>query len=244
MDDFELAFLGLHAKDCTPVMQPQDAPTAYLFKLWPWIEANKNRLIISVGIAATAIFLFSFFSWRGGQREIEAGRALTQLTFYSPPNSSPSQLANSYLKIANEYPGTLAGRRAWLQGAAVLFAAGQFADAQTQFGKFLEAHPDGAFSALAALGVAASLEAQGRSDSAIGAYQKVINGFSDLTAANAAKFALARIDEQQGKYADAFNFYEDIARANPGTPLATEAGLCTVELKARLASAKPATNKP
>jgi predicted negative regulator of RcsB-dependent stress response len=226
-------------------MQPQDAPTAYLLKLWPWIEANKNRLIIGVGITAVAVFLFSFFSWRGEQKEIEAGKALTQLIFSIPPNASPGQLADSYLKIANEYPDTFAGRRAWSQGATALFAAGQFADAQAQFGKFLDAHPDGAFSASAALGVAASLEAQGKLDLALGAYQKVINGFSDVVAANTAKFALARIDEQQGKYTDAFNFYEDIARSSPGTPLASEAGLRAMELKAKLASAnKPAANKP
>ena len=73
-----------------------------------------------------------------------------------------SQLADAYLKIAGEYPGTLGGRRAWLQGAAALFAAGRFADAQAQFQKFLDAHPDGDFSASAALGVAASLEGTGK----------------------------------------------------------------------------------
>jgi len=225
-------------------MQPQDTPTAFLFKLWPWIEANKNRIIVGTGIIIVAVFVYSFFSWQRDQREIIAGRALTQLTLSNPDNAGASQLGDAYLKIAGEYPGTLAGRRAWLQGAAALFAAGRFADAQAQFQKFLDAHPDGDFSASAALGVAASLEALGKSDLAIGAYQRVVNGFSDVVAANIAKFALAGIDERQGKFTDALNVYESIARSSPGSVSASEAGMRAVELRTKLASATSAAGKP
>jgi predicted negative regulator of RcsB-dependent stress response len=225
-------------------MQPQDTPTAFLFKLWPWIEANKNRIIVGTGIIIVAVFVYSFFSWQRDQREIIAGRALTQLTLSNPDNTGASQLGDAYLKIAGEYPGTLAGRRAWLQGAAALFAAGRFADAQAQFQKFLDAHPDGDFSASAALGVAASLEALGKSDLAIGAYQRVVNGFSDVVAANIAKFALAGIDERQGKFTDALNVYESIARSSPGSVSASEAGMRAVELRTKLASATSAAGKP
>ncbi len=225
-------------------MQSQDAPTAFLFKLWPWIEANKNRVIAGTGIIIVAVFLYSFFSWQREQNEIAAGRALTQLALSIPPNASASQLADAYLKIAGKYPGTLGGRRAWLQGAAALLAAGRFADAQAQFQKFLDAHPDGDFSAAAALGVASSLEALGKLDLAIGAYQRVVNGFSDVVAANAAKFALARIEEQQGKFTDALNFYESIARSSPGSVSASEAGMRAVELKTKSESATSAVGKP
>ncbi len=225
-------------------MPAQDAPTAVLFKLWPWIEANKNRVIAGAGIIIVAIFLYSFFSWQREQKEIVAGRALTQLTLSNPDNAGASQLGDAYLKIAGEYPGTLAGRRAWLQGAAALFAAGRFADAQAQFQKFLDAHPDGGFSASAALGVAASLEALGKSDLAVGAYQRVVNGFSDVVAANIAKFALAGIDERQGKFTDALNVYESIARSSPGSVSASEAGMRAMELKTKLVSATSAAGKP
>ena len=136
-----------------------------------------------------------------------------------------------------------------LPGGAELFAAGRFADAQLQFQKFLDAHPDGDFTAPAALGVAASQEALGKLDLAIAGYQRVANGFSDAVAANtaaanAAKFALARIDEQQGKFTDALNFYEAIARTSPGSVLAQEAGMRAMELKMKSASATPAAGKP
>ena len=85
-----------------------------------------------------------------------------------PRNATASQQADLYLKIAADYQGTSAGQRALLQGAAMLFAAGRYADAQTQFQKFLDAYPDSFFAAQAALGVATSLDAQGKTDLAAG----------------------------------------------------------------------------
>jgi len=225
-------------------MQPQDASTAFLFKLWPWIEANKTRVIIGTGIIIVTIFLYSFFAWQREQKEVTAGRALTQLSLSNPASAGAGQLADAYLKIADEYPDTLGGRRAWLQGAATLFAAGRYADAQAQFQKFLDAHPDGDFSASAALGVAASLEAGGKLDLAVGAYQRVLNGFSDVVAVNMAKFALARIDERQGKFTDALDVYESIARSSPGSTAASEAGMRAVELRTKLASATSSAGNP
>jgi predicted negative regulator of RcsB-dependent stress response len=225
-------------------MQTQDAPTEYLFKLWPWIEANKNRLIAGAGIIVALIFVCEYLSWQREQHEIAAGEALTQLTLSAPPSASGSQLAAGFLRIASEYPGTLAGQRAQLSGATTLFEANQFADAQTQFQKYLDARPDGAFSASAALGVAASLEAQGKLDQAAITYQRVANNPSDIAASINAKFGQARVDELQGKFNEAMNTYADIARLMPNSEPASEAELRAVELKAKMAAAKPATAKP
>jgi tetratricopeptide (TPR) repeat protein len=128
-----------------------------------------------------------------------------------------------------------------LQGAALLFEAGRYADAQTQFQKFLDAHPDSMFAAQAALGVATSLDAQGKTDLAAGAYQRVIGISSDAMAANSAKYALAQIDERQNKLTDALKLYEDIVHNNPNSSLASEAGLRAMELKMKLPSAPPST---
>ena len=51
---------------------------AYLYKLWPWVEANKNRLIGAGIIAVIAGFIISFYFWRQNQNEIAAGEALTE----------------------------------------------------------------------------------------------------------------------------------------------------------------------
>jgi predicted negative regulator of RcsB-dependent stress response len=220
-------------------MELQDAPAAYFFKLWPKIEANWIRIALGGGIIIVVAMLISFYSWQQDQKEITAGKALTQYMMSAPRNVSDSQRADNFLKIAGDYQGTSAGQRALLQGAAMLFEAGRYADAQTQFQKFLDAHPDSLFTAQAALGVATSLDAQGKADLAAGAYQRVINMSSDVTAASSAKFALAQIDERQNKLTDAMNLYEDIVRNNPNGVLASEAGLRAMELKMKLPSASP-----
>ena len=61
-------------------MQSQEAATAtdYLFRLWPWIEANLKRIILGAILVVLAVFVFFFYSYRQSQREIAAGEALTQ----------------------------------------------------------------------------------------------------------------------------------------------------------------------
>jgi TolA-binding protein len=145
------------------------------------------------------------------------------------------------LKIAGDYQGTSAGQRALLQGAAMLFAAGRYADAQTQFQKFLDAHPDSFFAAQAALGVATSLDAQGKTDLAAGGLPAGHQHLFRRDGGDSAKFALAQIDERQGKFAEAMNLYEDVVRYNPNSSLGSEAGLRAMELKMKLPSAPPST---
>jgi predicted negative regulator of RcsB-dependent stress response len=226
--DFWLALLIITGKTRGSFMQASDATTIYLFKLWPWIETNKNKLIVGAGIIAVAICVVYFLSSQREQKEIDAGKALTQTMV-----SSGAIQPDVYLKIADEYPGTLAAQRALLQGATAFFAAGRFADAQAQFQKFLDTYPDNAFAAQATLGVAASLEAQGKLDLAAAAYQRTVNTADTMTI-GVAKFAIARIDEQQGKSTEALNFYTDVARANPEGTLGSEAALRVMELKSKL----------
>jgi TolA-binding protein len=216
-------------------MQAQDATTLFLLKLWPWVEANKKRLIGGTVAAVIVIFFIWFMACQRESKEIAAGQALTQLAL-----SSGAPAAEAYLKIATERSGTAAGQRALLQGAAALFDAGKFADAQTQFQKYLDAHPDGEFSSQALLGVAASLDAQGKMDLAVGAYQKVISSASDATVVSAAKFDLARIEESQGKSNDALVLYQDVAGANPSTSLGSEAAMRLMELRSKLPAAASA----
>ena len=220
-------------------MELHEAPATYLFKLWPWFEANRIRIIWGGGVIVVAAGLISFYSWQRDQKEITAGKALTQMMSSIPRNATASQQADLYLKITADYQGTSAGQRALLQGAAMLFAAGRYADAQAQFQKFLDAYPGSYFAAQAALGVAASLDAQGKTDLAAGGYQRIINNYSDAVAVDAARFALAQIDERQGKLAEAANLYEAIVRYNPNGSMGSEARLRLMELKMKLPPASP-----
>jgi len=223
-------------------MQSQDAQTAVLLKVWPWIQTNKTRLIVITAVVVVVAFIYSYIVWNSDQKEIAAGQAVSQVASAASETAVPAQTAETYFKIANEYPGTIAGRRAWLQGASALFEAGQYPDAQTQFQKFLDAHPDGEFSAQATLGLAATYEALGNVEKAASEYQQVINGFSsDVVSGNMAKLALAQIDARQGKVADAQNLYDSIARTEVIGPfLQQQVQLARVELRTQA----PATVVP
>jgi TolA-binding protein len=226
-------------------MQSQDAATLYFFKTWSWVEANTKRIAVGAGIAVIAILFVSYYFWRQNQTEITAGEALTQLIVSVSPNSDTSQLGAAYLKVAADYPGSLAGQRALLLGAAALFTSGQYTEAQAQFQKYLDTEPGGPFAAQAALGVAASLDAQGKTDPAAEAYQRVISAFhSDVNATDAAEFALAKIDEQRGKLTDAENFYQDVVHDNPNNLFGSEAAFHAMQLSAKLPVTAPTTTSP
>jgi TolA-binding protein len=221
-------------------MQSQETTaTDYFFKLWPWFEANLKRLAFVAAFIIIAIFVFSFYSYRQSQREIAAGHALTQVSV----SNTGGELADACLKVAADYSGTVAGQRALLQGATALFTSGKYADAQTQFQKFLDAYPDNFLAPQAALGVAASLDAQGKTDLAVSAYQHAAGQSSDGNVVASAKFALARLEEVRGKLAEASKLYEEVARSYPNSSIGNEAGLRAMELKIKspVASGAPAT---
>lgn len=220
-------------------MQAQDSTTLFFYQLWSWIEANRNRLIGGAVAVAFVILVIWFMVSQRAAREVAAGQALTRVVL-----SSATGQADAYLKIAEQYSSTAAGKRAQLLGAAAQFEAGKFAEAQAAFQKYLDAHPDGEFSGQAGLGVATSLEAQGKTDLAASAYQRLINTSPDVAAVSSARFALARIDESLGRLNDALNLYQSVLNNAPGNLLGSEAAMRLVDLKSKLPSATPAPATP
>jgi TolA-binding protein len=215
-------------------MESQDSAAAFFFKLWPQIEANKNRIVTGVIVIAAAVAIYSFYSWRHETNQNDAGDELTQALLTLPSQTDPAQIARSYLAVAEEYPGTPAGNRSLLEGATVLFTQGKYSDAQTYFQQFLDAHPDDEFSAQAALGMAKCLEAQGDDSKAQGAYQHVINDFADPQCRSEAQFALAQLDMQDKNYADAVRLFQQVAQPDPYGPLGQEAAQYAYELRSKV----------
>ncbi len=218
-------------------METHDVSSEFLFKLWPWLEANKTKLIGGAVVIVALAGIYSFVSWQHEQKEISAGQAYTQLAFAPSANLNASQTSAAFAQLAEKYSGTAAAQRAQLQAAATLFEAGNYADAQTQFQKFLDANSTGTLAATAALGIAASLEAQNKLDLATTAYKKVTTSFVGSPSELQAEFALGRLAEQSGKLAEAEGHFENVARAGrAGGSIAEEAEGRAFELKAKLAA--------
>ena len=214
-------------------MQTQETTTLYLLKLWQWVEANKNRLIGGAAVIAVAIFLISFYSYQRGQKEIAAGEALTKLAV-TPGGLTPE----ACLKIAGDFPGTVTGQRALLRGASLLFEAGRYPEAQANFQKFLDSHLGSVLAGQAALGVATCLDVQGKP--AATEFRAVVNNYSDPGIVGAAKFALGRFAEAQGKLSEAVGLFEDAARLNPSSTLGYEAGMHVLDLRDKISTTTPA----
>lgn len=219
----------------------QDASSLALFKIWSWIENNKQRILIATGVIVVAAVIYSYVGYQHDQKEADASNALTRIAMSTPPGTAPEQIAKTYLQVAADHSGTQAAQRARLQGAAALFDAGKYADAQGEFQKFLDAHSESPLAPTAALGVAASLEAQGKLDAASTGYLKAA-AYNDAVVILPAKFALGRIAEQQGKLSEAMNYYSDVAHLNPNCAIGNEAGIRAAELKSKAAAAKPVTS--
>ncbi len=210
----------------------QDAPAEFIFKLWPKLEANKNKIIGGVVAVAALIAIYNFIGSQHAAREQAAGEALTKLLMTPPNGTSPADALN---KFAGEFDGTMAAQRAQLQAAAANFGAGKYADAQAGFEKFLANSPGGALAATAQLGVAASLEAQGKNDLAIAAYKKTVATYSGQPAALPAFVGLGRLYEQAGNLNEAVNNYESAAKAGQaGGTLAQGAGMRAAEIRSKM----------
>jgi predicted negative regulator of RcsB-dependent stress response len=215
-----------------------DAPAEMLIKLWPWLEANKTKLIGAVVAVVIVFGVWNFLASQKESNEIAAGQALTQLLMTPPSGVSPS---DALAQLAVKYSGTAAAQRAQLQAAATLFSGARYADAQAAFEKFLAGTSAGPMAVTAQLGLGASLEAQGKLDLAAATYQKVAATVASNPSALPALCALGRIAESQGKLAEAANNYEAAARAGQlGGSLAQEAGMHAAELKAKIAAAPKA----
>lgn len=221
-------------------MESQDAAATFFFKLWPQIEANKNKILASAALIIAVAAIGSFVYWRHEQNQIDAGVAMTQTLLTLPQQADAAQIADSYLNVATEYSGTPAGQRALLQAAAILFTEDKYPDAESYFRQFIDSHPDNQFVGLASLGLAKCLEAEGKLNDASGEYQHIINDLADPQAVIAAKFSLAQIDMQQHSYADAQRLFQDVAQSDPYSAQGTEAAQYLFELRSKVPAA-PAT---
>jgi predicted negative regulator of RcsB-dependent stress response len=127
--------------------------------------------------------------------------------------------------VAKQFPDTASGEYAQLIGAGRLFTEGNYADAQKEFSKFIDAYPNSSLLAQAKMGLAACLEGQGKIPEAAQKYQEVVSQYpGDENIVSPAKLTLARLDEQLKKPEQALTYYSELARVNnPYDPWAAEA---------------------
>lgn len=208
-----------------------------------WFHANQKRLIIGAVVVFVIGAIVAIVVWHGDKTEEDANAALMALpsTYAANPNyahATPGALA----EVAKEYPGTPAGEHAEILAASVLFTDGKYPEAEQAFKQFITNHGNSPLVAQANLGIAASLEAQGKISDAIAKYQDVIGHYpTDDFITNPAKLTLARLFEQQNKPDQALKLYDELAKIpNQYDPWAGEAR----DRREQLLAKHPELNKP
>ena len=204
--------------------QTHSADTFY--KFMAWLQANQKRLLIGVAVVAVLGLVAGFMAWKKGQDVADANARLFDLPVASSPNAPVIAPApSSFLNIASEYPDTSAGDYALLLGAESLFIDGNYPEAQQHFSKYIDDHPDNPLAAQAKVGVAACLEAEGKTSDAIRQYQEIVSAYpSEVSVTSPAKLTLARLYEQENRPDQALAYYSELAQTqNPYDPWAAEA---------------------
>ncbi|HWH69214.1 MAG TPA: tetratricopeptide repeat protein, partial [Candidatus Sulfotelmatobacter sp.] len=111
-------------------------------KLWAWYETYQKQIIGGTAIALVVGLIVWFVVWQQNEKATAAGEALSSVAVAQMGTEGTAGAAEDYLKVAAKYPNTDAGIRAQLLAAGSLFAAGKYAEAQTQFQKFTREHRD------------------------------------------------------------------------------------------------------
>jgi predicted negative regulator of RcsB-dependent stress response len=204
-----------------------DAPTVdsedIVFKILGWLHANRKGVIAGAAVVAVLAVGAALYSWNQGQKEIDANAKF--LSFPVGPDLRVHASADKLEQLASQYPSTSVGEFSALLAGENYFAGGNFVEANRAFSKFLTDYPASGLASQATMGVAASLEAQGKLSDAVQQYQKAVQTYPTETGVvEPAKLTLGRLFEQQGKFDSAFNEYRDLAQSpNPNDLWASEA---------------------
>lgn len=227
-------------------MQQDLTILAQIYRAWDWIENNrKQATYILVGIVIVALAT-SYYFWSQKERQMDAGKALSQVVLANTlKDKSVAELGQDFQKVASQFGGTDAAGYTFLQAGTAEFEAGHYAQAQDLFVRVIRQYSGSPFMSQANLGVAACLEAQGKTDEAMQAYRNVVERYPDSVSMPQAKFALARMFEAQGKLNDAYTLFEALVQAEGlNSSLGSEAGMRGMELRQRLIAQMAATSAP
>ena len=204
---------------------PQAPPSDIGVSFRTWFEVNKKRLGIA-GVAGGALLLATvLFIQQQAGKEAAASKALSDIRIpFNPAVLAEPGTAEKLFRVANQHPGTKAAANALQLSAGILYTEKDYAKAQERFNSVIQQYPECAWVSDAHLGVAACLEAQGKTDEAIKKFEDIRKRYATMPIIDDAKLSLARLYETSNP-TESFKLYEDLVKGNPNSGKAAEAGM-------------------
>jgi tetratricopeptide (TPR) repeat protein len=218
-----LPFSGLAGR-CPAFMDSEKQNSEAVFKFLGWLEVNKKRVAIGGAAGLAALGLIATLMWFSKQKEFTASEALASIRIpYHPSDPVPPDTADKLQKLAAEYPGTDAAKRAQLIRGGLLYTDGKYAEAQAVFEKFMRDYQESPWIPQAFYCDAVCLDAQNKIPDAIAKYEDFGRRYPNDPLADQARLNLASLYEASNKPADALKEYEKITKAMAQTPALQEA---------------------
>jgi predicted negative regulator of RcsB-dependent stress response len=226
-------------------MESDAAQLPLSHQAWAWFEANRKPALLAVGAVVLVGAMVSFYFYQQNEKEQAAAEALSAVAMPQMTGARGGQeTASAYLKVTAEYPGTSAAARALLLGAGSWFTEGKYPEAKAQFDRFTREFSDSPFMGEALLGSAACLDALGKTNEALTAYNDLVRQHPGENVVSQARFALGRLYEAQNDPEKARSQFEEVARGNAYGSLGSEAGMRVEELNLKYPKLVPLTPPP
>ncbi len=184
------------------LMETNTPPSAGLYDVLGWFDANKKRVALGALVVAVIALGVGIFVWSRGQRVVKAEETLAGVKMpYSPLEAPAPGTGDALAKIAADYPGTPAAAKALLRAGTVYFGEGDFAKARASFDNYLREFGATAQVKDAVFGLATCLDAEGKSAEAITKYKDFIANpaYAADTVGDMARFNLVRLYEQSNQ---------------------------------------------
>ena len=180
-----------------------------LYELWAWYEANRKRVHLWVTIILIVGIAIAYAVWSAKQKQLNANNAVFLLGEPVSVIADGKVPGDELMKVADKYKGTSAAERALLEAGSAYFNAGEYQKAEDAFKRFQSEYPGSDMKNIAAYGLAVCLDAAGKDDAALSAYQTLSR--ENNAVALQAKMNMAAIYQSKGDNEQAVEIYREIS---------------------------------
>lgn len=197
---------------CVGFMSENILESSKLYELWAWYEANRKRVHLWATIILIVGIAIAYAVWSAKQKQLNANNAVFLLGEPVSVIADGKVPGDELMKVADKYKGTSAAERALLEAGSAYFNAGEYQKAEDAFKRFQSEYPGSDMKNIAAYGLAVCLDAAGKDDEALSAYQTLSR--ENNAVALQAKMNMAAIYQSKGDNEQAVEMYREISSAH------------------------------